>query len=126
MTFMVFLAMVFCHLVADYNMQGILAQFKQKAWWERNYPDELYKNDWLISLLEHSFMWSFMTHLPLIWYFWGNQDAFYALEVTIIIQAGMHAFIDHAKANAKAINLCDDQLFHLLQIVCSCTIAIFV
>lgn len=122
---MVFLAIVFCHLVADYNMQGILANFKQKSWWEKNYPDELYKNDWVVALLEHGFMWSFMTHLPLIWYFWGNQDAFFAIEALILIQAGMHAFIDHGKANAKAINLIDDQLFHLLQIVGSCTIAIF-
>jgi len=124
MAFMIFLAMVFCHLVADYNMQGILANLKQKSWWEKNYPDELYENDWVISLLEHSFMWSFITHMPLIWYFWNNKDAFFAIGITILIQAGIHALIDHAKANAKAINLVDDQLLHLFQIISSCIIAV--
>ena len=41
------LGMLFCHIVDDYYLQGWLASAKQKSWWEKNAPDELYKNDYI-------------------------------------------------------------------------------
>ena len=37
------------HVIADFNLQGILANFKQKKWWKDNYSQKLYKSDWIIS-----------------------------------------------------------------------------
>nr|DAG49279.1 MAG TPA: hypothetical protein [Caudoviricetes sp.] len=63
-----FLSMIWLHIYNDYHTQGILAQFKQKKWWEENYPQDLYKNDWKIALYEHAFQWSFTVMLPLLVY----------------------------------------------------------
>lgn len=56
MVYLILLSMLFLYLIADYNLQGVLAQFKQKKWWEENYPQKQYKNDWIIAFVEHSFM----------------------------------------------------------------------
>lgn len=119
MKLIILLAMVFCHLIADYNLQGILAQFKQKQWWKDNYPDDMYKNDWFVSLIEHSFMWSFVTHLPILYWYWGNDSAMLWISFWIIWQTVAHAAIDHTKANLKEINLCNDQFWHMIQILIS-------
>lgn len=36
MSYFVLLAMVFCHIVDDYYLQGWLASAKQRKWWEEN------------------------------------------------------------------------------------------
>ena len=40
------IGMIQLHIVDDYMLQGILASLKQKQWWEKNYPQEIYKNDY--------------------------------------------------------------------------------
>lgn len=52
----VLLAMIFCHIIDDYVLQtlGPLATMKQKKWWEENYPQKMYKYDYLVALLMHS------------------------------------------------------------------------
>ena len=57
--------MIFLHVVDDYYLQGILAQLKQKSWWEKNAPDPLYKNDYKVALVTHAFSWTFMIMLPI-------------------------------------------------------------
>lgn len=54
------LAMVFCHIVDDYYLQGCLASMKQKKWWQENTPQKLYKYDYIVALIMHSMSWSFM------------------------------------------------------------------
>lgn len=61
---MIILCMVFCHIVDDYYLQGILAKLKQKSYWELNAPDKKYENDYRMALLMHSISWSFMIMLP--------------------------------------------------------------
>ena len=57
--------MIFCHIVDDYKLQGILASMKQKDWWvEQIGFTKLYKYDYIVALLVHSFSWSFMILLP--------------------------------------------------------------
>lgn len=36
-----FFCCLFCHIVDDYYLQGILAQLKCREWWGKNYPDEM-------------------------------------------------------------------------------------
>jgi hypothetical protein len=67
------LAILFCHIVDDYYLQGWLASAKQKSWWEKNAPDNLYKNDYIMALCEHAFSWTFMIMLiPTIYTYFIN------------------------------------------------------
>lgn len=61
--FIILISMIFCHIVDDYYLQGWLASAKQKSWWEKNAPDDLYKHDYMMALFMHSFSWTFMMML---------------------------------------------------------------
>ena len=110
---MIFLTMIFLHIVDDYYLQGILAQMKQKKFWKEQAPDELYKYDYIWALIMHAFSWTFMIMLPLT--FASQIDpVFYILFVANL---AIHAYVDDLKANKHKINLWHDQLIHLTQIV---------
>jgi phosphate/sulfate permease len=105
--------MIFCHIVDDYYLQGILASMKQKAWWEKQegYSNK-YAGDYMMALIAHAVSWSFMVHLIL---FFFNIPGM-AIYISIILNAIFHAYIDNEKANKKSINLVTDQSCHFLQI----------
>lgn len=113
----VLLLMIFFHIVDDYYLQAIgpLASMKQKKWWEENYPQKIYKYDYLVALLMHSLSWAFMVMLPIsIYMSWDIDGAFILL---FIVNTSVHAFVDHMKANWLLINLIIDQSFHMVQIL---------
>ena len=108
-----FLSMLFCYIVDDYYLQGWLASAKQKDWWRKNAPEPLYRNDYVMALIEHAFSWTFMIHLPIIIYtiifnISINVNWFF---VVFIINWGIHVLTDNAKANLKKINLIQDNSF---------------
>lgn len=113
--FLILISMVFCHIVDDYYLQGWLASAKQKSWWDKNSPDKLYKHDYIAALFMHSFSWTFMMMLiPTIYIIlFGGKYYPLVFVVNIII----HMITDNLKANAKVINLCQDQLIHMIQII---------
>ena len=111
----VLLAMIFCHIIDDYVLQtlGPLATMKQKKWWDENYPQKMYKYDYLVALLMHSMSWAFMIMLPVAAYMsWDVKPPFVLMFVLNTI---IHAFIDNAKANWLAVNLITDQSIHMVQ-----------
>ena len=110
---MIFLTMIFLHIVDDYYLQGILAQMKQKKFWKKQAPDELYKYDYIWALIMHAFSWTFMIMLPLI-FVSPISPAFY---VIFVVNLAIHAYVDNLKANKHKINLWQDQLIHLAQII---------
>lgn len=112
--------MLFLHIIDDFCLQPIvLNKLKQKSWWEQNAPDPLYKNDYKIALLIHSFSWAFSIMLPIaIQMQFQPTRRFYA---ALIINALLHAWIDDAKANRHAFNLIQDQCLHIF-----CIIATFI
>lgn len=113
--FFILLLMLFLHIIDDYKLQGILASMKQKKWWlEHKDYKEIYKNDYLIALVEHSFSWAFMIMLPIAIYLNFNIDRW--LHVYIINML-IHAYVDDLKANRFKINLITDQLIHIMQII---------
>ena len=114
MVVVVLVAMMFCHIIDDFKMQGILASMKQRKWWKENAPDEMYKNDYIIALLEHAFSWTFMIMLPIAIYKTFNITI--AFAILFVINVAIHAIIDDLKANKKKINLLTDQYIHILQI----------
>lgn len=116
MKIFILLAMLFCHIVDDYYLQGCLAQMKQKEWWQK-YGSK-YKYDYIVALIMHSFSWTFMMMLPAAIYTLVNSsNRFYILLPLYISNIVSHAIVDNAKANKKTINLIIDQTFHIVQII---------
>ena len=121
--FLIFFIMLFCHIVDDYYLQGILASMKQKAWWKKQEGySEKYTNDWFIALFMHAFSWAFMINLIFIIL---KVNATFII-LSIIINCIIHMIVDHLKANAKKINLVIDQYTHICQIWITFVIAICV
>lgn len=114
---LILLGMIWLHIIDDYTLQGILASMKQKQWWVKNYPDELYKNDYKIALLTHAFSWAFMIMLiPNLIALYKNELTYWYI-ITLIINWLIHAYVDNLKANKLKINLIHDQIIHITQII---------
>lgn len=113
---MIFLTMVFMHILDDYRLQGILASMKQKEWWEaqKEYKP-LYKYDYIAALIMHSFSWSFMIMLPIA--IMLNFDISIGFVIALFVNMIVHCIVDDLKANKKKINLVVDQTIHIIQIL---------
>lgn len=105
----VFLICFFLHIVADFNLQGMLKDLKQKSWWEKNYPNPIYKDDWRCCMWLHCYAWAILTFLPFVFWNW--------FSMLVILNASFHFLVDHAKANVRpGISLSFDQMLHIGQI----------
>lgn len=111
------LLILFLHVYADFNMQGIMADMKQKEWWKK-YPQK-YQFDYVMPLIGHAFQWAFMVHVPEIIYIVMTNSS--GLEIyccmSIIFHTILHAWIDTLKANDHKTTLIQDQFYHLLQLI---------
>lgn len=117
------LALIFFHLIADFILQTpFIAKYKQKKSWEEYNKSGKYTYDYLNILIDHSFIWSFFTFLPLLIMF--NDVISYA--IIVIVNMIIHAYIDDLKANKLKINLIVDQTLHIFQIVLSLIICLFI
>lgn len=110
---MILAAMLFMHVIADYNLQGVLTSMKQKAYW-KNHGNYRSKHDYIPALLAHAFSWAFCIMLPLAVVSYPLGTMFY---VALAVNTAIHAAVDHAKANLGVINLIEDQMIHVVQIV---------
>lgn len=112
------LLMLFLHIVDNYYLQGWLASAKQKNWWQKNAPDKLYSNDYIMALCEHAFSWTFMTMLIPSVYLYVNPDNLYLKLYLFIfcLNWAIHCIVDDLKANKRKINLIQDQLIHICQV----------
>ena len=108
------LAMVYMHIIDDYVLQGILASMKCKSWWEKNYPDPLYKNDYCTALVMHSLSWAFSVMLPIAVYYKFELSSTFV--IMFFVNAAIHNIVDDLKANKKKINLYQDQMIHFIQL----------
>lgn len=112
----IILTMLFCHIVDDYYLQGILASMKQKQWWTKQEQyNSKYKNDYIIALIMHSFSWAFMTMLPIAVV--SSFQIGVPFIIVFITNVIVHAFVDNLKANKMKINLVQDQFIHIMQII---------
>lgn len=113
MKLFILFVMIFAHIVDDYYLQGILASLKQKSWWEnqKSYKP-MYKYDYIVALIMHSFSWSFMISLPILYFGFTKW-----IVVAIILNTIIHGIVDDLKANKHKINLIMDQSIHIVQIV---------
>ena len=113
-TVFVAMLMIFAHIVDDYYLQGWLASAKQKEWWKKNAPEQLYRFDYVWALIMHSLSWSFMIMLPIAYVYSFNVDVLFV--VIFLANAFYHGATDDLKANKRTINLWTDQLIHMTQI----------
>ena len=120
----ILLFMVMMHIVDDYYLQGILAKMKQKSWWEENAPNKLYRKDYLMALFMHAFSWAFCIMLPLAIYFKFQIDI--SFLIIFVCNVVLHIWVDNLKANKKTINLIQDQTMHLLQILTTYTLLVYI
>ena len=119
--FTLYITILFFHIIADYSLQGVLAQMKTVRFWKdlkereskRKDGFKISTKDWLMPMIEHSFMWSFIVHLPIIIFYTINPIT---ILFSIIIHTCFHILIDNFKANTNDINLIADQIFHMVQI----------
>ena len=113
----ILILMLFLHIVDDYYLQavGVLAKMKQQSWWEKEAPQKMYRYDYLVALLMHSFSWAFMVMLPISAYLDWNPPALFYILFTVNVL--VHGIVDHIKANLLKINLIVDQTIHMVQIV---------
>lgn len=109
---LVLVLMILGHLIADYPLQGWLAQAKAKSYWQDSPKKN--KRDYVAALICHSTMWAIIIFIPIMYYSWHELDWWWLL---LLYNSLLHALIDDSKANMKAINLWQDQLLHLYQIV---------
>ena len=112
----IFIFMIFCHIIDDFVLQApCLSNLKQKSWWKKNIPDDMYKNDYKVALVVHSLSWSFMIMLPIAIYY--KFDIGMDFLIQMIGNAIIHGFVDDIKANKYKITLYIDQMVHMIQII---------
>lgn len=113
------IAMIYCHIVDDFHIQGVLANMKQKAWWNEHAADDLYRRDYIAALAAHSFSWAAAIHIPCFVYAYVFGYELSAIVPVVIFLTCMigHAIVDHTKANLHKINLMQDQMIHVIQIL---------
>ena len=115
--------MIFCHIVDDYYLQGILASMKQRSWWEENYPQKSYSYDYIMALAMHAMSWAFMIMLPIAAYMGFRPTNIFF--VMLAVNSVMHALVDNLKANKHKINLIADQSIHLMQIIITAIVLLY-
>lgn len=117
MEIFILLAMLFCHIVDDYYLQGILASMKQKDWWRTKQESysEKYRYDYIMALFEHAFSWTFMIMLPI--FIVSKFQVSLSLCLVFLVNWIIHVITDNLKANKKKINLVEDQSIHIVQVV---------
>lgn len=129
----ILIVMILLHIIEDFHLRGILANMKQKKWWEielvkaNQYSEKnwkKYKNDYIISLIIHSLENSIFIVLPiiidqLIYTFTTNPNNSYFLMwiAYILFNTIAHSYIDDLKCNKLKINLVTDQLLHFIIII---------
>lgn len=112
------LAMMLAHFAADFTLQGILADLKQRRWWQKKVQGDLdkskYKDDYVAALFAHSMYWAACVVAPFA--FTGYVGTM-CWSVLFAINSVLHAAVDHLKANDRDLNLVQDQCIHGVQLV---------
>lgn len=81
----------------------------------------MYKDDYIVALIMHSFSWAFMIMLPIAFAMKFEVSLFYI--IALFVNSFIHCVVDDLKANKMKISLFADQIIHVCQI--ALTYAIF-
>lgn len=113
------IGMLFCHIVYDFGLQGILAHMKQKQWWVDNAPNPMYENDYKTALMLHALAWTCCIHIPIVFHIGYCDWHFEEIPFLIVFTVDwiIHTVVDDLKANKGRINLSQDQAIHIIQVI---------
>lgn len=118
-----FTLMIFLHIIDDFCLQAFcLSNLKQKSFWEKNAPDEMYKSDYAMAIVIHGISWAFMIMLPIA--IKASFDVNWVYWLVLLANAIIHSLVDDLKANDKKLNLIQDQMIHMIQILVTFAIMI--
>lgn len=117
------LILVYMHILDDFVLQGVLSTMKRKINWikDKEYK-ELYKYDYMISLIIHALSWTISINIPIMFIIY-RFDRLHDMKVMIIFIVEficnwvIHSIVDNLKANKGKINLVQDQLCHFCQVL---------
>ena len=113
--------MIYCHIIDDYLLQGILAKLKQRNYWygAAGPNADNYRHDYIVALICHAISWSISISIPAIFLYYktSNIKLLVTILIAICINTIIHAIIDNLKANELKINLVIDQSIHLAQVI---------
>ena len=123
-----YLLVLLLHFISDFTLQGNLGNLKWKTWWmdECNRMEKekklewgsagatfhKYRFDYICGMVCHCLYWTIFTFAPIIW----KMTSTWQIALLVVMNAGFHYWVDDMKANKWRLNLCQDQLFHLVQI----------
>ena len=117
-----FLALLYMHILDDFVFQGILSKLKRKVFWlkDKEYK-EIYKYDYIISLIIHALSWTISINIPVMFilYQYNKLDNMMYTIIFIIeflLNWLIHSIVDDLKANKMKINLVTDQIIHFIQV----------
>jgi len=127
MAALILIVMLFLHVYADYSLQGILADMKQRSWWieklgikyAKEPENSMYSKDYLVALITHAFEWTFVVMIPMLYFCVKNSCEMPMIIVYVVLlvsETGVHAEIDNDKANNKILSLAGDQFLHIVQV----------
>lgn len=112
-----FPTMIACHYLADYPLQGIIANLKQEKWWKENYDSDKNEANAEVALMLHGVFWSFMIVLPIMLFALLTKQYNIRLYYwMLVINSLIHSIIDDMKCNVNLISYRTDQYIHLIQI----------
>lgn len=123
MKYIIFLlSIVYMHILDDFYLQGVLSNMKRRIFWlkDKDYK-ELYRYDYIISLLIHALSWTISINIPImfiLYQFNKLHDIRYTIIfiVEFILNWIIHSIVDNLKANKMKINLIIDQVIHFIQV----------
>ena len=116
----VFFAMFAMHVMGDWILQPQnMIDSKQKKWWDKHYPGDKHKKDYITACFIHGFFWSTLIHIPIIMFRQGyGHPEIWAILASGFAQGFVHMMIDYVNANRdEVISFSFDQWIHILQII---------
>lgn len=117
-----FLSLLYMHIMDDFVFQGVLSKLKRKVFWlkDKEYK-EIYKYDYIISLIIHALSWTISINIPVMFILIHYNKLDNIMYTTIFIIEFLlnwiiHSIVDDLKANKMKINLITDQIIHFIQV----------
>lgn len=119
----VILLIIGLHIFADFTLQGLFGNLKQKDYWLKMFGEgstwisyeglvRKYGKDYKAAIFCHALYWTLITFSPLIYL----AEADWFIATMVVVNTAVHYAIDDQKANVHTINLIQDQLMHFGQI----------
>lgn len=119
MIYVILLIMFFLHITSDYYLPNNLTKIEQIWWWIENSPNSKYRNDYIVALIEHGFIWTFIIHTPFFIIYFLR---IYTIQpwipiITFLFNWVIYTITTDLRVNKLELNLVENQVINLFQII---------